>query len=875
MTEFAQRAFERLESVTAVDLQPILAEALDIPNLDQALTNLERWLRATSSPHLYAQELLGSSTGAKLLPFLMGASQPIADTLIQNPEFASLIFERNLADRVPDRRELLVEGRRLLAATNSYSHALDRLRYLRQKSNLLTVLNDLAGTWTQALVWRALSDVADAIIELAVEVVWDEFRSQKGIEGDCPVMVVAFGKLAGHELNYSSDVDLVYVVPDGMEEAEELRLTRFCEMLTRALSDRMGRGWLYRVDLRLRPYGGAGPVVRSMNGYEAYYQRYAEPWEIQALVRTRPVIGSDQLVRRWQEMRERTCFKPKLSELALEEMLGMRDRIERAAEPEDLKRGSGGIRDVEFLTQVFQLVHGFQRSDVQQLPTLAALAALDERGWLEHPDAAALATGYTFLRRLEHRAQLVGDQQTHRIPDRIEAREALAKLMNARSWAELDREIRFQRRTIQSLYRSILKLEAPQMDARSDLSARLGVLGPSLLQWFDVLPESGAFYQSHVDNADSLGRVDRVLRSAPRLVNQFRNSVSRTELLLSGEIEEVFDLVDRLTNLPPATTASQIAETYNTAFTIATTQEILHEGGDLGQVLGNLADALIQLVCKRIEAPFDVIALGSLGVGDSSPASDADIVLLIGDPLKQREAERKAQELLKSFSELHRLGVPIQLDMRLRPDGGHGLLVRTFDGFRRYDSGSMEMWERFALGHARLIFGSEDALALVLETAYRMPLTPERLKELVRMKKRIETERVQPQHLRRNVKLGYGGLSDIEWLVHLHEMRFPMSMEAGTCADMDVRIRTLGRAHLMNAVEVEALQEAHRYLVSLRQRLYLLGQTDDLVPENPNRLDRLGQSLEFADGNAFLAHHERIIDSVRRLYTEGLERLRA
>jgi glutamate-ammonia-ligase adenylyltransferase len=187
----------------------------------------------------------------------------------------------------------------------------------------------------------------------------------------------------------------------------------------------------------------------------------------------------------------------------------------------------------------------------------------------------------------------------------------------------------------------------------------------------------------------------------------------------------------------------------------------------------------------------------------------------------------------------------------------------------------MEMWERFALGHARQLAGNPEALRLVLHSAYGLPLTPERLKELAKMKRRIETERVKPQHVRRNVKLGLGGLSDIEWLVHLHEMRYPTATHAGDSTEMPDRIRMLGRAGLMNALEVELLLQARSHLTDLRYRLYLMGQSDDLVPENPDRLDRLAHTLGFEDGNAFLAHHERIIDGVRRLYTEGLERLRA
>jgi glutamate-ammonia-ligase adenylyltransferase len=177
------------------------------------------------------------------------------------------------------------------------------------------------------------------------------------------------------------------------------------------------------------------------------------------------------------------------------------------------------------------------------------------------------------------------------------------------------------------------------------------------------------------------------------------------------------------------------------------------------------------------------------------------------------------------------------------------------------------------LGHARLIHGSQDAFDVVLELAYGLPITPDRLQELLRMKHRVETERVKPQHLQRNVKLGNGGLNDLEWLVHLHEMRYPGATGADGGGPFDERIRRLFRAQLINALETEFLLSARTHLLDLRLRLQMLGYEEDLVPENPDKLDRLARSFGEVDGNAFLARHEPVIDGVRRLYNESIERL--
>jgi [glutamine synthetase] adenylyltransferase / [glutamine synthetase]-adenylyl-L-tyrosine phosphorylase len=221
------------------------------------------------------------------------------------------------------------------------------------------------------------------------------------------------------------------------------------------------------------------------------------------------------------------------------------------------------------------------------------------------------------------------------------------------------------------------------------------------------------------------------------------------------------------------------------------------------------------------------------------------------------------------------LGAPVDLDLRLRPEGGKGLLVRTHAGFRSYELESMEMWERFALGQARMVRGDSASLEIVMRAAHALPLTPERLKELLRIKRRIESERLRPQHARRDVKLGYGGLMDLEWFVHLHEMRYPTATRAGSAVRVDERIRLIARAQLINAVEAEELLAARTHLLELRLRLGLLGYTPDVLPENPDKLDRLAQSSRYTDGNDLLARHEAVIERVRAVYLEGLDRLKA
>ena len=870
----ANTTLRRLQALTDLDLGPLWASAFEgCPDPDAALANLERWVSATSNPGTNLEHLASLPRLATLLLGLLGSSQPLSDALIQNPELASLITDPEALAQRPTRTGIEREGRALLTQAESHAYRRDRLRYLKQRWMLPVAVNDLAGLWPPEDVWRALSDLADALLALGVETTWAAFAAEKPVPKECPVMVAALGKLGGRELNYSSDIDLAYVMVDDLDEDVEKHVVRFCEHLGRAMSERMGRGSLYRVDLRLRPYGGAGPIVLSMRSVEAYYNLHAEVWEVQALIRSRAVVAPPGLAERWAAMVERVSFGHRLSEFALDEILRTRERIEEMADDADLKRGRGGIRDIEFLTQVLQLVYGHADASVRTAPTCDALRALATAGRIDGANAQVLIGAYTFLRQLEHRCQIVGDQQTHLVPSQPEARQHLARMMRLADWDALAAALSEHRQAVRKLYGAILRPVESTPSPRTWVLGTLGPLRDRAAGWIDALQESDAFYRGLSENEGSLGRVHRLLEGAPTLGSALARSTALTERVLSGEIEELDDVVARIDALSREIPLDEAAKAMRAARTTLAARWALGSGEDLGVRLAALWDACVRHCRARIYAEFDVVAAGSYALGDCSIGSDLDLVFVAPEGVAQAQAEEQAQQLLAMFGRLRRLEAFPEVDLRLRPEGRQGLLVRTYAGLRVYELERMEMWERFALGYVRRVAGTEESRMLLSRIAYAMPLTPPRLQELVAMKQRIETERVMPHKSRRNVKLGYGGLSDIEWFVHLHEMRYPTALRVGGEVRMGDRLRALGSAGLINAVELAELLEARTHLLELRNRLALLGIADDLVPENPDKLDTLARTMGHADGNRFLAAHGRVIERVRTIYEEGLGRL--
>ncbi|RIK00728.1 MAG: hypothetical protein QY327_09630 [Fimbriimonadaceae bacterium] len=876
--EAASKVRARLESLTHSDLQEFFARSFErCPDPDQAARNLERWLRATSNPHEHLAHLLSTPQLTPLVMLLLGASQPLADAVIQNPELATLLTDPRVLQQVPNTVELLAEGRRLASSSTSYSHTLDRLRFLKQKTLLPLTVSDLAGIRGQEEIWRGLSHLADALIRLAFEAATRQARgSQDQDSGPSPdLMVVAMGKLGGEELNYSSDVDLVYVCPDGLEPSAEAELSKTCEMLNRALADRMGRGALYRVDLRLRPYGRSGPLVASMRSIESYYRSHAETWELQALIRSRAVFGPEELKLRWEGMRAEYCFGHGWSTARLSEIVSMRTRVETHAGPDDLKRGPGGIRDVEFATQILQLILGHQVPEVRERPTLDALRNMERLGLIAPERAANLISGYTFLRKLEHRCQLAGDVQTHSLPTHPQARERLAAVMEFGSWDELHQQVEQVRAGVREGYAALLSPLSDSNSARGQVLEGQSRAKADLARWFDSLPDSDRFYESLLVNKDSLRRVERIAVASPAAIDSCVRDVGLTEAILSGEIEEDLDCESFDFKSVGEGSLAEIAAAARRCIDRLKIKWTLAPDFPVWDALSRVYDGLVGSVANRLNAGFDVLALGSYANQSAGFVSDLDLMFLAEDSGPESAHEKQAQAFLGEMRELRSFGIPVNCDLRLRPEGRHGMLVRTYEGFSAYELGAMDLWERFALGECRTVWGSSRAFELVVKAAYALPITPERLQELLAMKKRIETERVTVKYRTRNVKLGVGGLSDIEWFVHLHEMRYPTATEAGTLHRLDDRLRQLARARLINAVELDALSEGLRHLLTLRERLALLGLTTDIVPENPDRLDRLAWTFGFERGNEFLAKHEHITSAVRLIFLEGIERLRA
>lgn len=430
---------------------------------DMALNNLERILANPSSRPQLPGLLEARGRGLQAVLELAATSQFFADTLAAYP--AALESVGQPPRRSPSTADLIAELRAEVDAAPDDAGVLRAFRHMRARHQLRIGINDIVRDRPLEEVTRELARLADASIEVglghALRTVSNRLGKATGPDGAPARMVaLAFGKLGGDELNYSSDIDLMFVYDHegevagrrgGLSNAEFF--TDVVRHVVRLLSQDTDRGSAYRVDLRLRPEGQRGPLARSLADTLSYYDTRGRTWERQALIKLRPVAGDLELGREFLAAIEPFVYRKYFSFAEINEVKALKRQMEqragrprggeggetaaaaRWATPADVKTGRGGIRDIEFTVQFLQLLNGGDLPAVRQRNTLVALEALEIAGCLHSDETYTLAEAYRFLRKTEHRLQLLFDLQTHKLPA---STDELRKLARRMGYAELE-----------------------------------------------------------------------------------------------------------------------------------------------------------------------------------------------------------------------------------------------------------------------------------------------------------------------------------------------------------------------------------------------------------------------------------------------------
>ncbi len=439
---------------------------------------------------------------------VVGASDFVSEQAVRDPQMLLALAASGELDRPLQPGELREQMAAALAECTDEAQLGQVLRRLRNRQQVRIIWRDINRQADLAQTCRDLSDLADASIDLTYHWLYprhcEQFGTPMGRRSGEPqhMVVLGMGKLGAVELNLSSDIDLIFAYPEGGDTEGVKRsldnqefFIKLGQRLIKALDAITVDGFVFRVDMRLRPYGSAGSLVFSFNALEQYYQDQGRDWERYAMIKAR-VVGGDQAAgAQLLDMLRPFVYRRYLDFSAIEALRAMKlliqQEVRRKGMSENIKLGSGGIREVEFIAQAFQLIHGGRDLSLQQRPLLKVLKTLEGQGYLPPAVVAEMRDGYEFLRYTEHAIQAIADRQTQMLPDNDDERARVAFIMGFDTWAAFHERLMYWRGRIEWHFRQVIA--DPDEDENGE--ADLCVGSEWLPLWEDALDEESACRQ--------------------------------------------------------------------------------------------------------------------------------------------------------------------------------------------------------------------------------------------------------------------------------------------------------------------------------------------------------------------------------------------
>lgn len=884
-------------------------------------------------------------------------SDYVANIMARHPEtFASLLGSGDLS-RSYRRGELdwlLSVKLQGLATDRADDEGLKhRLRVFRRRELSRIIWRDLGGAASLDETLEDLSELADVCIRQALSWVQAWSRAESGVPRDDDqgeeqsLLVIGMGKLGARELNLSSDIDLIFAYPAAGRVQGPRPLTneqffiRLAQRLIRALDERTVDGFVFRVDTRLRPFGDAGPLAMSFTAMEYYYQDQAREWERYAMIKARVVAGPRDKAGQLEALLRPFVYRRYLDFSAIASLRDMKaliaKELQRKGMEDNIKLGPGGIREIEFIGQAFQLVRGGRDPQLQIRPIRKVLLQLGERLLLPSFAVRQLDAAYVFLRRVENRLQAWKDQQTHNLPADDLGRLRLARSMGFPDWARFLVILDDHRRHVQGQFDTVFA--APQTAKNHQEPAYAALWGEGLdpAQAEEVLAQAGfadprqagralADFRAMAQrkNLGSRGRerldqlmplvlpmiaateapdlaLERVLRvleavarrtaylamlvERPIILSQLVRLASmspwigqqiiRQPLLLDelidtrrlysplkrAELEEELDAL--IGPLEPEDLEQQMERLRQ----FAQGNRLRVAAADLtgaiplmvvSDYLTDIAEASLERVVSltyghlvaRHGAPagvetggcgFLVVGYGKLGGIELGYGSDLDLVFLHGsDNVNDMTAGPKAitndqfysrlgQRALHMMTTPTASGILYEVDMRLRPDGNKGLLVRSLASFAHYQSSQAWTWEHQALVRARPLAGDRHLygpFAAIRHDILCRERDPVVLRREVReMRHRMRENLDRSGHGRFDLKQGLGGIADIEFMVQYAILKWAAKYpELAVWSDNIRLLETLGCLKLLPGTAAADLIEAYKALRAAYHRSALQDQ---------------------------------------------------
>ena len=798
------------------------------------------------------------------------------------------------------------------------------LRLWKGREMVRVALREVANVASLEETTAELSQIAEICIR-HVFLHWnDELRRRLG-EPQTEFAILGLGKLGGGELNHSSDVDLIFVYGEEGQLSPRLSyhefFNRLAEKIVETFSSSHPEGALFRIDLRLRPEGSAGPLARSVESMSHYYYGFGETWERLALIKARGVAGDRELAYEFLRQHQPFIYPRSPTPDLLDEIANIKRRIERdvvghKALERDVKLGRGGIREIEFVVQTLQFIHGARHAFLQEPSTLKALQGMAQLELLRKKDVLELDRAYRFLRRTEHRLQIEAEQQTHTVPAESDQLGQLAISLGFESANTFRQGLDQETKRVRSIFRRVIadapagkKADALDLNCFSNpATARRAIehlaqgsrtahvsprtrqvfrkLRPLLVAQLGRVADPDAALTQLVRFVEAYGlrnMLFELLVTNPKLlellVTTFDNSRFAADLLvrhpqlledttrdgkLDGEID-VADHLDQLGALEKKDDAFEYVRTYRQAHLL---RIVLRDVVGLMDLPGlcreqsALAEACLVHITERLGAEdLTIVAMGKFGGREISYGADLDVLFIGGD-------NRAAQRLLSVIAQPSAEGNLPRIDTRLRPEGDKGPLVSPLEAYSLYYTMRAQLWELQSLTRARPLTGpSQDQFLEIARGVWRHAgEQPHVYRQIDDMLQRIRRDRSTGSDFA-NFKTGSGGIIEAEFLIQGMQMRSNIWQPNWSDA-----VDSLVKAGELTPSDAKLLKSSYYFLRRCESTLRRYeNATVSTLPSESAEQTRLAKRLNFESMQDFTRAYETARNSIHEIYARRFE----
>ncbi|MEP6778134.1 MAG: bifunctional [glutamate--ammonia ligase]-adenylyl-L-tyrosine phosphorylase/[glutamate--ammonia-ligase] adenylyltransferase [Chthoniobacterales bacterium] len=893
------------------------ADTLDPSKVEMTLASLAKGWSAQAEP----LEMLidAASLGQNALLHLISVSSICATRLVQQPDLLSWLAQPQVSSAPRHYGEMLTDLRRF-ADEKVAAENFRLLRVWKGREMFRIALREVSDAAPLEETAAELSHVAEICVAEVVRHWSVELGRRRGIPS-AKFAVLALGKLGGRELNHSSDIDLMFLYSEEGHLAGGFTYHQWFNLLGEKIVETFATpdasGSLFRVDLRLRPEGTAGPLARSLESMENYYSGFGETWERLALTKARGICGNRELTYDFLRQHQPFIYPKSPTSDLLDEVATIKRRIERDVVgheniDRDVKLGAGGIREVEFVVQALQLLHGARHAFLQDTSTLKVLSKLLELDLLTRDEARALDAGYRFLRRVEHRLQIEGEQQTHTLPNEPNALCRLALSLGFHGASDFSAALKEHQQHVREVFHRIVSEPAGATGARAvnltifrdekNAAKALAALaqGPGA---FHIAPRTRQVFRNlRPLLLQSLGEVadpDATLNQFVRFVEAYGLRSMLFELLVANPrllelLIKTFDasryagdlLIRRPQLLEESTPAGMLDRDVSVAEHLRRLNAIkIHKSSldalrvyrhtqslrillrdvlalaDLPTILREqtaLAEACLLFVnrLRGSEDNLTIIALGKFGGSEISYGADLDVIF-IGEDIGA------AQRLMVAMAQSTAEGAIFTLDPRLRPDGEKGPLACSLASLESYYRTRAHLWEIQALTRARPITGPDQDgfLKIAKEVWQHAGQRPDLCAQIHSMLERIRRDRGTGSDIR-DFKTGVGGIVEAEFLVQGVQMR------AGCwSASMHEAIERLAGHNLLTKSEAGGLTESYAFLRRVESALRRFdNKSVSNVPAGELEQRQLAARMGLANPDVFVDRYRNARETIHAAY---------